>query len=117
MGKASDRRGLRVLALVSDAFGEFGGIAQYNRDLLSALSASDLIRDVVVLPRRTAVDPGQLPPRIRQLGSSRGRFSYALAALRTARKYSPFDIVLCGHLYMAPLAALIAAYLRVPLWI
>jgi hypothetical protein len=36
-----DRRRLPVLALVPDAFGGFGGIARYNRDLLSALAAAD----------------------------------------------------------------------------
>ena len=30
---------MRVLALVSEAFGGYGGIAQYNRDLFTAMSA------------------------------------------------------------------------------
>ena len=42
---------LRVLALVTDAFGGEGGIAQYNRDFLSALAACERVRDVIVLPR------------------------------------------------------------------
>ena len=42
---------LRVLALVTDAFGGHGGIAQYNRDFLSSLAACDRIGDVIVLPR------------------------------------------------------------------
>ena len=33
---ASAGANLRVLALVTDAFGGYGGIAQYNRDFLSA---------------------------------------------------------------------------------
>ena len=35
----SDRR-KRILALISDAFGSGGGIAKFNRDLLTAASAS-----------------------------------------------------------------------------
>ncbi len=31
---------MRILALVTDAFGGYGGIAQYNRDFLAALSSS-----------------------------------------------------------------------------
>ena len=42
---------LRVLALVTDAFGGRGGIAQYNRDFLSSLATCDRIGDVIVLPR------------------------------------------------------------------
>ena len=37
-GSVMTRSGLRVLALVTDAFGGHGGIAQYNRDFLSALA-------------------------------------------------------------------------------
>ncbi len=40
---------MNVLALETDAYGGRGGIAQYNRDLLSALSPADF--KVVVLPR------------------------------------------------------------------
>ena len=34
---------VRMLALVTDAFGGAGGIAQYNRDLLTALAAEDAV--------------------------------------------------------------------------
>jgi len=108
---------LRILALVTDAFGEFGGIAQYNRDLLSALSKSCLVRETVVLPRRTSTDPGELPARINQLPSPTGKLKYMASAFSTANKYAPFDIVFCGHIYMAPLAATIARLSSVPLWI
>jgi len=108
---------LKILALVSDAFGEFGGIAQYNRDLLSALSDFKRIREVIVLPRRTSVDPGELPARIRQLPSPKCKFNYIFASFQAAQKYRPFDLVFCGHLYMAPLARVIAWHLGIPVWI
>ena len=41
--------GLRVLALVTEAFGGRGGIAQYNRDFLGALARCDGVGDVTVL--------------------------------------------------------------------
>jgi len=46
---------LRVLALVTDAFGGHGGIAQYNRDFLSALAECEGVGEVIVLPRAGAV--------------------------------------------------------------
>jgi phosphatidylinositol alpha-1,6-mannosyltransferase len=42
---------LRILALVTDAFGGHGGIAQYNRDFLSALAGNESIAEVTVLER------------------------------------------------------------------
>ena len=42
---------MNLLALVSDAFGGQGGIAQYNRDLLNALSAAEPGNRILVMPR------------------------------------------------------------------
>ncbi len=48
---AGRRGALRVLYLCTDAYGGYGGIAQYNRDLLAAFSASDAVRETAVVPR------------------------------------------------------------------
>jgi phosphatidylinositol alpha-1,6-mannosyltransferase len=107
---------LRVLALVTDAFGGHGGIAEYNRHFLSSLAACDRIGDVVVLPRASASCPEPLPLRVRQLRPVQGRLAYSLCALRTAAR-DRFDVVFCGHLLMAPLAAAIARLIRARLWV
>ena len=93
-----------VLALVTDAWGGRGGIAQYNRDFLGAIAPAATLR---ILPRH-APDPvtglpvgaTQAPPRAR-------RWRYVVAAALDTLRHRP-EIVFCGHLYMAPLAALIA---------
>src|SRR5438128_1863182 len=108
---------LRVLALVTDAFGGHGGIAQYNRDFLTALAACDSVADVIVLPRMTVTPPETLPVGVRQLRFVEGRLAYSLAAFRAARATSLIDLVFCGHLFMAPVAAAIARLQRIPLWI
>jgi phosphatidyl-myo-inositol dimannoside synthase len=115
-GRAMADPSLRVLALVTDAFGGDGGIAGYNRHLLSSLAACDRIGDVVVLPRTSARCPEALPPGVRQLGPVHGRLAYSLSALRTTT-HGPFDIVFCGHLFMAPLAAAIAKLIRARFWV
>jgi len=108
---------LRVLALVTDGFGGHGGVAQYNRDFLSSLAACDGIGEVIVLPRVSAFAPGGLPSNVRQLLPVQGRLAYSLAALRAAQALRRIDIVFCGHLFMAPLAAAIAKLLRAKLWV
>ena len=108
---------LRVLALVTDGFGGHGGVAQYNRHFLSSLAACDRIGEVIVLPRAVSISPGPLPSRVRQLLPVRGRVAYSFAALRAARAHRPIDIVFCGHLFMAPLAAALAQLLGAKLWI
>jgi phosphatidyl-myo-inositol dimannoside synthase len=107
---------LRVLALVTDAFGGYGGIAEYNRHFLSSLAACDRIGDVVVLPRASAFCSGTLPSGVRQLRPVQRRLAYSLSALRTVT-HRPFDVVFCGHLFIAPLAAAIARLIRARLWV
>jgi phosphatidyl-myo-inositol dimannoside synthase len=108
---------LRVLALVTDAFGGHGGIAQYNRDLLSSLAQSEQVQEVIVLPRLAVTMPGTLPPGLRQLPAVHSRIAYSLAAVRLWRANRPIDVVFCGHVFMAPLAALLAKLLRARLWV
>jgi phosphatidylinositol alpha-1,6-mannosyltransferase len=95
-----------MLAIVTDAFGGRGGIAQYNRDFLRALAETGAVSSITVLPRQ-APDLFVLPERIEQTSARPGRIGYSVAALRTAL-LRPVDLIFCGHLFMAPLAALIA---------
>src|ERR1019366_3633303 len=95
-----------MFAIVTDAFGGRGGIAQYNRDFLGALAETGAVSSITVLPRQ-APDVYVMPERIRQTRARRGRIVYSIAALRRAL-FRPIELVFCGHLFMAPLAALIA---------
>ena len=106
---------MKLLALVSDAFGGRGGIARYNRDLMTALAADGGTR-IVVLPRDGNGDPATLAPGLQQ-HKPRGHAAFVSAALWTAWRDGPFDAVFCGHLHIAPLAALVADIHRLPLWL
>jgi phosphatidyl-myo-inositol dimannoside synthase len=94
-----------MLAIVTDAYGGRGGIAQYNRDFLGALAESGILSSITVLPRQ-APDLSEAPETIEQTRAWPGRVAYSVAALRTAL-FRTVDVVFCGHLFMAPLAALI----------
>src|SRR5262249_14580757 len=108
---------MRVLALVTDAFGGHGGIAQYNRDFLSALARCDGVGEVIVLPRRGARSVGTLPTGVQEVRAVEHRLAYSVTAIWTAIKHRPIDLVFCGHVFMTPVAAFIARFLSVPLWV
>ena len=99
---------MKILALVTDAFGGYGGIAQYNRDFLSALVEIPAVREVRVLPRIAPDGTGAaLPSKLNQAAPISGRIAYSAAALRHALALKP-DVIFCGHIYHGPLAALLA---------
>jgi phosphatidylinositol alpha-1,6-mannosyltransferase len=91
---------------VTDAFGGYGGIAQYNRDFLNALAESGAAASITVLPRH-ASQPITPPATINQIPARPGKLTNSAIALVTAF-CQRIDVVFCGHLYMAPLAWLIA---------
>jgi len=91
-----------MLALVTDAFGGRGGIAQYNRDFLGALSDLGSMREIVVITRQ-APEPVHPPESVTQLSPPRGKIAFALRALLQAMKRRP-AIVFCGHLNLTVLA-------------
>jgi phosphatidylinositol alpha-1,6-mannosyltransferase len=107
---------MKLLALVTDAFGAHGGIAQYNRDLVTALTEGEAGNRIVVVPRHGKANPSELPIAVKQLAPA-GKHPFVVAALRAAIIEGPFDAVFCGHIHLAPLAAIIAALLRRPLWL
>jgi phosphatidylinositol alpha-1,6-mannosyltransferase len=108
---------MRILALVTDAYGNYGGIAQYNRDLFQALCSSPYVREIVVLPRTIERSGAALPKTLTQLKPKLGKLAYSLNALATARILGQFDLIYCGHLFHTPLAVAVGRMLRVPVWL
>ena len=113
---------LRLLMLATDAHGGFGGIAQYNRDVLDALSALDQVARVVVVPRllaggdAAASAPGGLPPKVAyDLSGTTGRLAFIRASLRQALTGGGFDLIYCAHINLLPVAALVSRLTRAPL--
>ncbi len=112
---------LKILVLCTDAFGGHGGIAKFNRDLLSALCACPEVEEAVALPRLQPEPPGALPDKLRyDTGGVGGKLRYLVAAVRTARRSqelstlnsqlsAPFDLILCGHINLLPAAFLARA--------
>lgn len=106
---------MRLLALVTDAFGGRGGIAQFNRDLLNALCSRDDLTEVVTFPRVITELPTALPSKLSfDMRSASGKQSYVRHVLRNAVGQR-VDGVICGHINLVPLAALVATCKRVPL--
>lgn len=107
---------MRILALLTDGFGGHGGIAQYNRDLLTALAESPGCERVIALPRLVHHARDPIPERVTQLATGLGgRIRYALALARLLLTREAFDLVLCCHIHLLPLAWVAAKARRVPL--
>jgi len=105
---------MRVLLLTTDAYGGHGGIALYNRDVVDALAESSEIDEVVVIPRTLQFPATDVPGKVRFIATAAGgKFRFVRAALAAARGH--YDLVICGHINLLPLAATLNLKLGAPL--
>lgn len=109
---------LRIVVLLTDGFGGFGGIAKFNRDFLRALDASALVECVTALPRvmPDAIDAPLPEFLIYDRMAARGGLSFARRVLAAARS-GRTDVVICGHLHLLPFAWLVAKVRRAKLFL
>ena len=107
---------MRICVLVTDAYGGVGGIAKYGRDLLSGLCAYPGCTEVVALPRLIQNDLEPLPDGLTYTTeAASGRLRYLWTAARTALVAGGFDLVICGHINLLPVATAISLRHRCPL--
>src|SRR5947209_5880480 len=99
-------RPLEIFALAPDAWGGRGGIAQYNRDFLGALSRCPDVQSVTVMVREE-IDRANPPAGVEQIRTRPHPIIYALICMGVALGRR-VDVVICGHVNMAPLGLAIA---------
>ncbi len=99
----------RVLALVTDAYGGTGGIAQYNRDFLECVASHESTSEVVVIPRVIARELQPLPARVTHHPEIAGsKLQYVRSVEKLTRGKGCFDLIVCGHVNLLPIAYLAA---------
>lgn len=107
---------MRILVLLTDAFGGFGGIAKFNRDFLTALCSFPECKEIVVLPRVASEPIGDLPPKLNYIKEGlNNKFKYLLTLFKTIKRQSDFDLIICGHIHLLFLAYLSKRMLKRPL--
>lgn len=107
---------MKILALVTGAYGERGGIAQANRDLIEALVEEPSVENIIIFPRIVKTDAKPANSKIRQLRSAPNSFVYSFLALTMFLGREKFDVIFCGHVFMAPLAFVLRTLFGVPFW-
>jgi phosphatidylinositol alpha-1,6-mannosyltransferase len=100
---------MNILLLCTDAFGGYGGIALFNRELTRAL-ASLLSTQITVLPRIVPNPVEALPPGVTFVeAAARNQAAYVRELLRAKRR-TDFDLVICGHINLLPIARMAAKH-------
>jgi glycosyltransferase involved in cell wall biosynthesis len=107
---------MKILCLVTDAFGGHGGISKFNRDLLEALCTHPDVDEVVAVPRLMPNPPGNLPINLTYVtGGLNSKIKFIYEILLIILSHRRFDLVVCGHINLIPLSYLCRQMLGAPL--
>jgi phosphatidylinositol alpha-1,6-mannosyltransferase len=107
---------MRILALLTDAWGTEGGIAQFNRDVLRAFGAmpQQAHVEVVTLYGRA---PEQTQTRLRTRCAHGSRARFVWHAWRATRTAAHWDWIFCGHINFVVLARALARRAKARFWL
>ena len=108
---------MRILVLLTDAFGGIGGIAEYNRTFLHALADCSDDMEIIALPRIMPLPfTEQLPPAIHFIQDAVGtKPHYCMTLLKILAQDRNFDCIVSGHLNLLPLAAVAKGFSATPI--
>ena len=106
----------KILALVPDAFGGHGGIALYNRDLLSAICRLKIASEVIAIPRVMPHQSEPLPDGLTYITTAlNSKVKYVFHVLLTVLLNRGFRLIVCGHMNLLPLAIMVKMITHAPL--
>ncbi len=120
------KKQIRILVLTTDAFGGYGGIALYNRDFLSALASYSTISEIVAVPRLMPNPPEPFPQKLTYVTAAvkdkeyvaeaiGGKLKYINTIWKLLRENPRFDLIVCGHINLLPIAYLAKFWTSSPL--
>ncbi len=105
--KLTDKKSTgRILVLLTDAYGGHGGISRFNRDLLEAMSIATNCEEALVFPRLvTYAIKEEIPDKIRFIDKGITTIpNYIKNLLISLFMDSRFDVLICGHINLLPIA-------------
>lgn len=106
---------MKFLVLATDGFGGHGGIALYARNVLTAMCEHPAAERVVALPRVVPFELEQMPAKLSwDMGAVGSKPRYAAAVARTAAR-ERFDLLVCMHVHLLPLAYAVSRLQRIPM--
>ena len=109
------RNRMRVLLILTDGYGCPGGIARVNLDLIDSFCADRSVTKVVALARRTQARPERIDAKLDyDARASQGIVRYVARLLRRTLSEGGYDLVVCTHLHLQPLAWLSARLCGAP---
>ena len=102
--------------MVTDAFGGHGGISKFNCDMLTSICMHPDLVEVVAIPRMMPNAAGTIPQKLTYMTAGIGsKIKYVVSIAKAITINPHFNMVICGHINLLPIAYLCSLIMRTPL--
>ena len=105
---------MKVLGLFTDGYGGSGGMAQFNKDFLDALSKGSTIKKIDSLALCGEQSYEEIPNNI-SWNIVDNKMKYVLQCFKLAL-FNKYNLIICGHINLIILASILKLKLRSKLW-
>jgi glycosyltransferase involved in cell wall biosynthesis len=106
---------LQVHALLTDAYGGYGGVAVFNRDVLEALCSHPRVDRVVALPRVISHPLEPMPQNLDyRVDAAGGAPAFLRSLAGELPRLARSELIYCAHLNLAPLAWTLGRLFGIP---
>ncbi len=102
--------------LTTDGYGGRGGIAQYNRDLIKAVSESSKVKSVTIMQRKIFYKLGKIPNKVELVKNTQNsKIKFFISILGLLFKSKTYDVVFCCHIHLMPFAWILSKKFKCPI--
>lgn len=109
-------KAMKIVALMTDAYGDRGGIAQFNRNILSSLNNNDLVESIFLLQRKQPQSGNSVPEKIHLVEHAAGNKIAFVAAFIWRLIVEKPDLIICGHINFVGIVSPIRRWFDIPAW-
>lgn len=105
---------MKILLLTTEAFGGVGGIAQYNRDLVKALSDNNDVIKVDVIARKISRPIEQVGAKVKLLNKvSLNKINFTIECFKSIS--ANYDVIICGHINLLSISLILKILTNSPI--
>ena len=107
---------INPLFFLTDCYGGRGGIAQYNRNLIRALSLIKKTKKITIFQRKVIYKKEKIPNKVKLIRNiNNSKFKFLIILIHYLFFGKKHDAVVCCHIHLLPFAWILSIKNRCPL--
>ena len=102
--------------ITTDGYGGRGGIAQYNRNIIRAVSEDTEVQRVTIIQRKIFYKLEKIPSKVELIKDTQNsKIKFFISILGLLFKNKTYDVIFCCHIHLMPFAWILSKKFKCPI--